>query len=362
MTLTIAPKVAARALNNRSRSADLKCLAAARPQATSGTSNGSRRSVVWITTCALDSEVVRGCSAVSRLRKRPWSRNTCPPQSEEENPQNPFWISMPRSNFDPVFVGQGVRELHAALLHLHGPLLRRPLEALGLRRAAVGSRDLRPRRAHRPAGARHPGLPRDRRRRLAQEPDFAVTFLDRYGNEIGQRGIRSDDSVPLDEMPDYLDQGGARHRGPPLLRPFRHRCDRHVPRAREQRAGRRRACRAARRSPSSSPRTCSSPTSAPSSARSRKPSSRSGSSANLSKNEILKLYLDRAYMGGGTFGVDGGGAVSISARRSRTSTSPRRRCWPACSRRRPNTRRTSTCRPPAPAPTWCSPTWSRPAS
>src|SRR5205807_10432184 len=26
--------------------------------------------------------------------------------------------------------------------------------------------------------------------------------------------------------------------------------------------------------------------------------------ARLSKNEILKLYLDRAYMGGGTFGVD----------------------------------------------------------
>ena len=25
----------------------------------------------------------------------------------------------------------------------------------------------------------------------------------------------------------------------------------------------------------------------------------------LTKNEILKLYLDRAYMGGGTFGVDG---------------------------------------------------------
>ncbi len=34
--------------------------------------------------------------------------------------------------------------------------------------------------------------------------DYSVTFLDRYGNEIGKRGIRHSDVVPLDEMPDYL--------------------------------------------------------------------------------------------------------------------------------------------------------------
>ncbi|SHE39863.1 penicillin-binding protein 1A [Devosia limi DSM 17137] len=34
--------------------------------------------------------------------------------------------------------------------------------------------------------------------------DYSVAFLDRYGNEIGHRGIRSDDSVPLADMPDYL--------------------------------------------------------------------------------------------------------------------------------------------------------------
>lgn len=34
--------------------------------------------------------------------------------------------------------------------------------------------------------------------------DYAVTFLDRYGNEIGRRGIRSDDSYPLDKLPDYF--------------------------------------------------------------------------------------------------------------------------------------------------------------
>ena len=33
---------------------------------------------------------------------------------------------------------------------------------------------------------------------------LAVTFLDRYGNEIGSRGIRHNDSIPLDEFPDHL--------------------------------------------------------------------------------------------------------------------------------------------------------------
>ena len=53
------------------------------------------------------------------------------------------------------------------------------------------------------AGARDAGLRRDRGR-LAQAQDLAVTFLDRYGNEIGQRGIRHDDSCPLDELPDHV--------------------------------------------------------------------------------------------------------------------------------------------------------------
>ena len=77
--------------------------------------------------------------------------------------------------------------------------------------------------------------------------DFAVTFLDRYGNEIGQRGIIQRDSVPLDEMPDHVDQGGARDRGPALLRAFRHRLPRPVPRACRRTCGPIRSSRAARR-------------------------------------------------------------------------------------------------------------------
>ncbi len=34
--------------------------------------------------------------------------------------------------------------------------------------------------------------------------DLAVTFLDRYGQEIGRRGIRRDDSVVLEDFPDHL--------------------------------------------------------------------------------------------------------------------------------------------------------------
>ena len=33
---------------------------------------------------------------------------------------------------------------------------------------------------------------------------FAVTFLDRYGREIGQRGILHTDAVPVEDLPDNL--------------------------------------------------------------------------------------------------------------------------------------------------------------
>ncbi len=36
--------------------------------------------------------------------------------------------------------------------------------------------------------------------------DYSMIFLDRYGNEIGRRGVRADDSVDLAEIPDYLIQ------------------------------------------------------------------------------------------------------------------------------------------------------------
>ena len=53
------------------------------------------------------------------------------------------------------------------------------------------------------AGPRASRLSRDATDWRAQG-DLAVTFLDRYGNEIGKRGIKQSDAVPLDEMPDHL--------------------------------------------------------------------------------------------------------------------------------------------------------------
>ncbi len=37
-----------------------------------------------------------------------------------------------------------------------------------------------------------------------KKQDIAVTFLDRYGAEVGRRGIKHDDAVPLEQYPDYL--------------------------------------------------------------------------------------------------------------------------------------------------------------
>ncbi|MDP3545859.1 MAG: penicillin-binding protein, partial [Phreatobacter sp.] len=34
--------------------------------------------------------------------------------------------------------------------------------------------------------------------------ELSVVFQDRYGNEVGRRGIRHNDSVPLEEFPDHL--------------------------------------------------------------------------------------------------------------------------------------------------------------
>jgi penicillin-binding protein 1A len=37
-----------------------------------------------------------------------------------------------------------------------------------------------------------------------KKSELAVTFLDRYGNEIGSRGIKHNDAIPLSEFPDAL--------------------------------------------------------------------------------------------------------------------------------------------------------------
>ncbi|PTW57673.1 penicillin-binding protein 1A [Breoghania corrubedonensis] len=132
--------------------------------------------------------------------------------------------------------------------------------------------------------------------------DFAVTFLDRYGNEIGRRGILLNNSVPLEELPDYLvkatlateDRRFFSHFGIDVLGTLRAlvanlRANTVVE------GGSSITQQLAKNLFLSNERTLD-----------RKIKEAFLSlwlEANLSKREILKLYLDRAYMGGGTFGV-----------------------------------------------------------
>ncbi len=132
--------------------------------------------------------------------------------------------------------------------------------------------------------------------------DFAVTFLDRYGNEIGRRGILLNNSVPLEELPDYLvkatlateDRRFFYHFGIDVLGTLRAlvanlRANSVVE------GGSSITQQLAKNLFLSNERTLD-----------RKIKEAFLSlwlEVNLSKREILKLYLDRAYMGGGTFGV-----------------------------------------------------------
>jgi penicillin-binding protein 1A len=136
-----------------------------------------------------------------------------------------------------------------------------------------------------------------------KKSELAVTFLDRYGNEVGSRGIRHNDSIPLDQFPDHLikavlateDRRFYEHFGIDI-------------------AGTARAFTANARAGGvvqggssitqqlaknlflNNERTLE--------RKIKEAFLAMWLETRLSKNEILKLYLDRAYMGGGTFGVD----------------------------------------------------------
>ena len=134
--------------------------------------------------------------------------------------------------------------------------------------------------------------------------ELAVTFLDRYGNEIGNRGIKHNDSVPLGEMPDHLikavlateDRRFYEHYGIDFYGTFRA----VVTNARAGgvvQGGSTITQQLAKNLFLSNERTIE-----------RKINEAFLAlwlESRLSKKEILKLYLDRAYLGGGAFGVDG---------------------------------------------------------
>jgi penicillin-binding protein 1A len=136
-----------------------------------------------------------------------------------------------------------------------------------------------------------------------KKSELAVTFLDRYGNEVGSRGIRHNDAIPLDQFPDHLikavlsteDRRFYEHFGidlPGTARAL-------VANTRAGgvvQGGSSITQQLAKNLFLSNERTLE--------RKVKEAFLAMWLEARLTKNEILKLYLDRAYMGGGTFGVD----------------------------------------------------------
>ena len=136
-----------------------------------------------------------------------------------------------------------------------------------------------------------------------KKSDLAVTFLDRYGNEVGNRGIKHNDSVPLEDMPDHLikatlateDRRFYEHFGIDFYGTLRALMT-NAKAGGVVQGGSTISQQLAKNLFLSNERTIE-----------RKINEAFLAlwlETRLSKNEILKLYLDRAYLGGGAFGVD----------------------------------------------------------
>ncbi|MGD9783884.1 MAG: transglycosylase domain-containing protein [Hyphomicrobiaceae bacterium] len=132
---------------------------------------------------------------------------------------------------------------------------------------------------------------------------YSVKFLDRHGNEIGKRGILHNDAVPLDEIPDYVikatlateDRRFFEHFGIDVLGTARALIENL--RANDVvQGGSTLTQQLAKNLFLSSERSLT-----------RKIKELFLAfllESRFTKREILKLYLDRAYMGGGAFGVE----------------------------------------------------------
>ncbi|MEO3387854.1 PBP1A family penicillin-binding protein [Mesorhizobium sp. CAU 1741] len=132
--------------------------------------------------------------------------------------------------------------------------------------------------------------------------DYAVTFLDRYGNEIGQRGIIQRDSVPVDELPDHVikavlateDRRFFEHFGIDFIGLARAMSE-NVRANSVVQGGSTITQQLAKNLFLTNERSME--------RKIKEAYLALWLEWNLSKKEILQLYLDRAYMGGGTFGI-----------------------------------------------------------
>ena len=132
--------------------------------------------------------------------------------------------------------------------------------------------------------------------------DLAVTFLDRYGQEVGRRGIRHDDSLKLEDVPDVLIQAALAtedrrfwsHWGVDPVGTLRA-VTVNARAAGTVQGGSTITQQLAKNLFLNNERTIE--------RKIKEAFLALWLETHLSKKEILKLYLDRAYMGGGNFGV-----------------------------------------------------------
>jgi penicillin-binding protein 1A len=132
---------------------------------------------------------------------------------------------------------------------------------------------------------------------------YSVRFLDRNGNEIGKRGINLDDAVPLEEIPDHLIKAALATED---RRFFEHYGVDFIGLARAM-VENLKANEVVQGGSSITQQLAKNLFLSPERSFQRKIKEVFLSfwlESRLSKREILKLYLDRAYMGGGAFGVE----------------------------------------------------------
>jgi penicillin-binding protein 1A len=133
--------------------------------------------------------------------------------------------------------------------------------------------------------------------------EYSVTFLDRFGNEIGKRGLLRDDSVPLEEVPDMMikatlateDRRFYEHFGVDVMGTIR---------ALAENA---RHDSVVQGGSSLTQQLAKNMFLSPERSLSRKIKEALIAvylEAHYTKPEILKLYFDRAYLGGGSYGVE----------------------------------------------------------
>lgn len=136
-----------------------------------------------------------------------------------------------------------------------------------------------------------------------KKSELAVVFLDRFGNEVGTRGVKQNDSIPLQDFPDHLikavlateDRRFYEHFGIDVGGTFRALLT-NAKAGGVVQGGSSISQQLAKNLFLSNERTIE--------RKVKEAFLAIWLETRLTKNEILKLYLDRAYMGGGTFGVD----------------------------------------------------------